>query len=446
MSEQLHHDEPLPEGAEEAPPWVATMALVRWCLIALMAVAAVGTWAHFLNVFPRAGASAAQQYHCPMHPSIIMDHPGECPICGMDLVPIVKGGHDHAAASQPVATAATPKGLVPVMLSAERLGLIGMQTARVTRAKGAPGLRTVGFVTANERGLARIQTRFAGWIEDLAVSQTGQRVGRGQVLATIYSPDLLTAQQDFLSALDWSRSQTGAGTAAVASPRSTAQLVEEARRKLELLGISREEIDEIQRSGTPMHALKIRATAGGYVTQKVALRGLYVQPGTQLFEVADLSTVWVLADLYEYEVARVKVGQAARLTVAAYPGQVFDGRVQFIYPALATDSRTLRVRLELKNPGLKLRPGMYGNVQLDLGATDGLAIPREAVVDTGDETYVFVARAGGNFEPRRVRLGAPLDDKVVVGGVREGEAVVTTGNFAIDAESRLRAAMEGASH
>jgi RND family efflux transporter MFP subunit len=156
--------------------------------------------------------------------------------------------------------------------------------------------------------------------------------------------------------------------------------------------------------------------------------------------------VWVLADLYEHDVARVKVGQAARFTLAAYPGQVFDGKVQFVYPAMTEGSRTLRVRLELKNPGLKLRPGMYGNVQLDLGDTDGLVIPREAVVDTGDETYVFVARAGGNFEPRRVKLGAPLGgDRVqVAGGLAEGDTVVTTGNFALDAESRLRAAIEGA--
>ncbi|HEY3359309.1 MAG TPA: efflux RND transporter periplasmic adaptor subunit [Polyangia bacterium] len=440
--------EPLPEGEEAAPPWVHAMALVRWTLIALMAVAAVGTWAHFFNIFPRAGANVAQQYHCPMHPSVIMDHPGECPICGMDLVPITRGSHEQGAASQPASAPAVPKGLVPVMLSAERIGLIGMQTAKVGRAQGAPGLRTVGFVAPNEKGLAQIQTRFAGWIETLAVAQTGQRVSRGQVLATVYSPDLLNAQQDFLNIINWATAQATTGTAA--SPRSTAQLapqlVADARRKLELLGISREEIDEVQRTGKPIHALKIRATAGGYVTQKNALRGLYVQPGTQLFEVADLATVWVIADLYEYEVTRVTIGQPARFALAAYPGQVFEGRVQFIYPTLSEGSRTLRVRVELKNPGLKLRPGMYGNVQLDLGATNALVVPREAVVDTGEATYVFVLHQGGNFEPRLIRVGAPLESKVqVVSGLADGETVVTTGNFAIDAESRLRAAIQGAS-
>jgi len=439
-----HGHEPMPEGEEAPPPWVHAMALVRWGLIALMAVAAVGTWVHFFGVFPRAGARVAQQYHCPMHPSVIMDHRGECPICGMDLVPVTAPAPASAPASQPASAGQSVPGLRPVMLSAERVGLVGLQTAKVGRAKSAPGLRTVGFVAPNERGLAQIHTRFAGWIETLAVARTGQRVSRGQVLATVYSPDLLNAQQDFLNVLDWSTAQATAGGVAGA-PRTGTQLARDARRKLELLGVSEEEIAEIQRTGKPLHALKVRASIAGYVTQKTALRGLYVQPGTQLFEIADLSTVWVLADLYEYEVARVKVGQTARFSLAAYPGQVFAGRVQFIYPALSTDSRTLRVRLELKNPGLKLRPGMFGDVQLERGTTHGLIIPREAVVDTGDTSYVFVVHEGGTFEPRRIRLGAPLEDGVeVVRGLAEGETVVTTGNFAIDAESRLRAAIEGA--
>ena len=465
-----HSDhEPLPEGEEAPPPLVHAMAIVRWTLIGLMAVAALGTWLHFFDVWPRASARVGTQYHCPMHPSVIMDHPGECPICGMDLVPIEKA-HRAAAASQPASGPATARvpGVIPVMISAERIRLAGLQTATVVRERTSPELRTVGFVVPSETGLGRIHTRYAGWIEELFVTQTGQRVGRGQVLATVYSTDLLAAQQDFLNVLTWASVPGGGATSAGASsiepgtPRGfpgppvmgpagrspsgshALRLVEDARRKLELLGVSREEIDEVARTGKPVRALKLRSTAAGYVTQKSAFRGLYVQPDTELFQIADLATVWVLADVYEYEIARVRVGQPARLTVTGSPGETFAGKVQFIYPTVSGESRTLRVRLELKNPGLKLKPGLYGTVVLDLPAGAGLAIPAQAVVETGEVTYVHVARGGGQFEPRRVRLGARAAGRVqILEGLAAGEQVVTTGNFVLDAEARLRAAIEG---
>ncbi|MBI5481721.1 MAG: efflux RND transporter periplasmic adaptor subunit [Deltaproteobacteria bacterium] len=456
-----HRDhEPLPEGDEEPPPLVHAMAIVRWVLIGLMAAAAVGTWIYWL----RPVAAASGQYHCPMHPSVIRDRPGDCPICGMDLVRIEEA--DGGAERQPAA--ARVPDVIPVMISAERVRLAGLQTARVVRERTAPELRTVGFVVPSEKGLGRIHTRYAGWIEELFVTQTGQRVARGQVLATVYSTELYAAQQDFLNVLNWASvpgggvggaggSSTEPGTQrgfpgppamgpAGRSPSGShaLRLVEDARRKLELLGVSREEIDEVARSGKPVRALKLRSTAGGYVTQKSAFRGLYVQPDTELFQIADLSTVWVLADVYEYEIARVRVGQVARLTVTGYPGETFTGKVQFISPTVSGESRTLRVRLEFKNPGLKLKPGLYGTVVLDLPAGEGLAIPAEAVVDTGEVTYVHVAKAGGQFEPRRVKLGARAENRVqVLEGLAAGEQVVTTGNFVLDAEARLRAAIEG---
>jgi multidrug efflux pump subunit AcrA (membrane-fusion protein) len=434
--------EPLPEGDEAPPPLVRAMAIVRWTLIGLMAVAAVGTWLHFFDVWPRAAALAGTLYHCPMHPSVVRDRPGDCPICGMDLVPIERT-HGAAAASQPASgpAAARVPGVIPVMISAERIRLAGLQTAKVVRERTAPELRTVGFVVPSEKGLGRIHTRYAGWIEELFVTQTGQRVARGQVLATVYSTDLLAAQQDFLNVLKWASAPgggvTGAGT-------SSARLVDDARRKLELLGVSREEIDEVARTGKPVRALKLRSTAAGYVTQKSAFRGLYVQPDTELFQIADLATVWVMADVYEYEIARVRVGQTARLTVTGLPGETFAGKVQLVNPAVSADTRTLRVRLELKNPGLKLKPGLYGTVVLDLPAGEGLAIPAEAAVETGEVTYVYVAKAGGQFEPRRVRLGARAEGRVqVLEGLAAGEQVVTTGTFVLDAEARLRAVIEG---
>lgn len=430
--------EPLPEGEEAPPPWVHGMALVRWALIALVAVAAVGTWLYFFDALPRAGARQGPLYQCPMHPSVVMDHPGECPICGMDLVPIER----HEAGSQPAsAPASQVPGVIPVMLSEERIRLAGLRTTPVTRSRTAPELRTVGFVVPSERGLARIHTRFSGWIEDLLVTQTGQRVTRGQVLATIYSPELLSAQQDFLNVHTWATSPGGAAATGAATP----QLVEDARRKLELLGVSRAEIDEIARTGRPLRALKVRSTVAGYVTQKAAVRGLYVQPATELFQVADLTTVWVMADVFEYEVGRVRVGLPARLRVSAYPNETFAGKVQFVYPTLDPDRRMLPVRLEFRNPRLRLKPGFYGTVVLDLPAHDGLAIPAEAVVNTGTLTYVYVARPNHTYAPRRVKLGARAESRVqVLEGLAAGEPVVTAGTFALDAEARLRAAIQGA--
>jgi len=523
--------ESLPEGEEAAPPGARVMGTVRWVLVAIMAAVAAGTWIHWADLGPST-ARAAVRYHCPMHPAVVQERPGECPICGMDLV-LVEGGNAHgkkasvalAAAGAPQASekaqgrywcpmhpeitsddphatcskcggmklvprdpAALAKaaaeagagaywcpmhpeitsddphatcskcggmklmprpgpsgkpggpvpGLTPVEISAERTQLMGMRTAQISRRRLAPQLRTVGFVSANESSLAIITTRFTGWVEELRVAQSGQRVNKGQVLATIYSPELLTAQQVYLNALKW----TDQRNPQTSSPSSS--LDAEARKRLELLGIARQDVAELARRGKVLEAMPIRSPVGGYVAKKAALPGLYVQPGSELFQIADLSTVWVVADVYESDMSRVQVGQHGRLLLGAYPGESFTGRVQFIYPAVNPESRTLQARMEFKNPGLKLRPGMYGDVVIDLASAEGLAVPTEAVVDTGELQYVFLARGGGRFEPRVVRLGARGDGLVqLLEGVSEGDVVVTTANFLVDSESRLRAAVEG---
>jgi Cu(I)/Ag(I) efflux system membrane fusion protein len=268
----------------------------------------------------------------------------------------------------------------------------------------------------------------------------GQPVRRGEVVATVYSPDLLAAQQEYLNALRWQKGEARSAD----SERLTNTLAADARRRLELLGISDQEIATLQKNGKPLRAMSIRSPVGGFVTEKNALQGQFVTPDTTLFTVADLSTVWVVADVYEYEVARVRTGQTARLTLAAYPGEVFRGRVEFIYPTLDAATRTLKVRVAFKNPNLKMRPGMYGDVTLDLGASDGVVVPAEAVVNTGDAQYVFVALSEGRFEPRPVKTGTRGDGKVaVLSGLAPGDEVVTTANFLVDSESRMRAAIEG---
>lgn len=521
--------ERLPEGEETPPSGVRIMGTVRWALVALMAAVAAGTWVYWADLGPHI-ARTAIRYHCPMHPAVVQERPGECPICGMDLV-LVEGRaaqgpeaavalaaasppakaqgkywcpmHPDVASDDPDArcekcggmklvsrdagamakaaaaagagaywcpmhpevtsddpSATCPKcggmklmprpgptgkpggpvpGLTPIEISAERTQLMGMRTAQVSRRQLAPQLRTVGFVSANESSLAIITTRFTGWVEDLRVAQSGQRVKKGDVLATVYSPELLTAQQVFLNAVKWTDQR---------NPQPGAQpgggLEGEARKRLELLGIARDDIAELSRRGKPFDAMPIRSPVGGYVAKKGALPGLYVQPGTELFQIADLSTVWVVADVYESDMSRIQVGQDGRLLLGAYPGEAFTGRVQFIYPAVNPESRTLQARMEFKNPGLRLRPGMYGDVVIELASAEGLAVPTDAVVDTGELQYVFLVRGGGRFEPRVVRLGARGDGLVqLLEGVSAGDVVVTTANFLVDSESRLRAAVEG---
>jgi Cu(I)/Ag(I) efflux system membrane fusion protein len=454
MTEQIkppeHHEEQDPhemEGEEAPPPLVNLMAAVRWTLLGGMTLAAAASVAYVAGVFdpPASEKKADKIWTCSMHPQIRQDQPGECPICGMDLVPV----DGSAVASVDVGAAPTPatgheehgpapggdaavRGLVPVQITPERQQLIGVRTARVERTQLAPTIRTVGFVSADESRIAHAHTKVSGWIEDLLVTTTGEYVRAHQPMARIYSPEYLQAEQEYLNAFG-----------AQGTPGADA-LLQSARRRLQLLDATPADIEELERSGRPLRHFTIRAHASGYVLAKNALHGMYVQPGTELFMVVNLGAVWVLADVYEQEIALVKKGQKAALTTAAFPGQVFRGRVQFLYPTVAADTRTLKVRLEFPNPGLKLRPGMYGDVEIQLEARDGLTVPAEAVIDTGTENYVFIARGGGTFEPRAVAVGRRNGNRLqILSGLDGGEEVVTSAAFLIDSESRLRAAMQG---
>ncbi len=423
MTDRQHaHDAP--------PPGVKAAAILRWLLVAAMAAAALASLAYYFGWFAvTPPAATAATYICPMHPSVRQDHPGECPICSMTLVP--------AGARAAPATSTVP-GLAPVDLPPERVQVTGIRTAPVARARLGGEIRAVGSVVPNERGQAEIQTRVAGWVQTLVVNQTGDRVTRGQVVATIYSPDLLAAEQDLLNALRWEHASGGDEHPA------TKGLPDDARARLELLGIARQDVDDIERTGKPLRELKLRSPVTGHVIQKNVVAGTYVQPGTPLLSIADLSTVWVIADVYEYEVARIHTGLAATLVLAAYPGERRPGKVTFVSPTVDAATRTLKVRVELPNPDLRLRPGMYGDVYITTDAIDALVVPKEALVDTGEMQYVFVAKDGGRFEPRRIRAGARSDDEVqILDGVSEGEIVVTTANFLIDSESRLRSAVRG---
>jgi multidrug efflux pump subunit AcrA (membrane-fusion protein) len=478
--------EALPEGVEQAPPGTRTMALVRWALVGLMAFAAIGAWGYHLATRSGSSLTQGQKFICPMHPQILTGHKGECPICGMDLVPagttatpaaaakpaadanvasgamapLANPGHlaEYTCPMDPEVVSTDPKfrcpkcnmklvpraagvpGLVPVELSADRVQLMGMRTATATREKLGTSLRAVGFVTPTEDGVVSINTRYSGWVESLRVAQTGQLVQAGDVLLTIFSPDLQNAQASFLNTIKWAdKRPVGSGAPAAAS-----DLERDARLRLELLGVHPIDIDELAATGTAKRAMPVRAPSRGYVARKSVLKGVYVTAGTELFQLADLTTVWVLVDIHEADLSRVRVGQLAGFSTSSAAGKRFEGRVQFIYPALNSGSRTLQARVELANPRLELRPGMFGDVVLETGADEAVVIPADALVDTGEHRYVFVDRGAGRFEPRAVKTGAAGDGKVaVLQGLAEGERVVTKANFLLDSESRLRAAVEG---
>jgi Cu(I)/Ag(I) efflux system membrane fusion protein len=480
-------------GHDDAPPrGVRVMAIARWVLVAVMALVAVAALEHRHHWLGTAGGGDdAVIYYCPMHPGVQQDHPGDCPICSMSLVPRPVAGqplvpsapatpgatpgdagvaaagegrywcpmHPEVSSDDPetictkcggmkllprpdagAAAGAGVPGMVPVTLTPDRIQLMGMRTAPVVRGALATGLRAVGVVAPREGGLAVVQTRFAGWVEELRVAQTGQRVTRGQVLAMIYSPDLLAAQQEHLNALSWQQAPDGGAVAGL-----SARLADDSRHRLELLGIARAEIATLERTRQPLRVIPVRAPIAGHVIDKAAMLGAYTQPGTALFQIADLSKVWVVADVHEHELARVTTGQAATIGFAAYRGETFTGRVGLVEPSLDAGSRTLRVRIELANPGLRLKPGMYGDVQLALARSEALVVPAEALVDTGDLQYVFLARRGGTFEPRKVTVGARSNGTVeVLTGVAEGDTVVTTANFLLDSESHLQSTIHGA--
>jgi Cu(I)/Ag(I) efflux system membrane fusion protein len=451
------------------------MAIVRWALLLLVAVAAV------YNVTTLWGPAAASQpparpdrYYCAMHPQIRSPDPGKCPICGMDLVPIPAdrlepaappdsappsphAGHGavlppaamapSAAAGPSPAEAASaapgalppPPGLVPVTLALDRQQLIGVATTPVVQGPLASRLRVPGSVEAPQSGLAEVRVRAAGFIENVAVRETGVRVKKGQPLAWMFSPDIYRAEEELLAAQRWSSDPV----AAAAGGTAPKDLAAAARRGLELLGVSRTEIDDVIRSGHASRTVAVRAPSSGVVTKFYAVLGTRAMPESPLYEIADLSRVWVVASLHERDLPYVRAGMTAEFTPHGRPNDVRTAKVALVEPDVSTATRTTRARLVLENKDYELRPGQYGEVSFALPETKSLVVPRDALVDTGTAQYVFVASGDGRFEPRSVRVGEAIDDRLqITDGLKEGENVVTRGGFLIDSESRLRASLQ----
>jgi Cu(I)/Ag(I) efflux system membrane fusion protein len=439
----------------------STTKIISALLVALAASAAVLAGCSRHGNADAAASASKTLYTCGMHPQVIQDHPGNCPICGMKLEPVRKAPGASPAAVKyykstmiPGETSPVPAkdsmgmDMVPVYengASAAGSGEIAVdpvtiqnmniQTTEVERGPLRRVIRTVGTIDYNETALADVTTKFKGWIEKLYVDATGQLVHRGEPLFAVYSPDLYSAEVEYLLALSpGSTNETG-----------VAMLRETAANKLKFYDISEAQIAELEKTREPRKTLEIQAPIDGFVIEKNVVEGQMVDAGMKLYRLADLGIVWVYAQIYEQDLPYIRLGQEALVRLSSLPDREFRGRVTYVYPNVDEKTRTARVRMEFENPGYFLKPGMFVSVQITSELEpSALLVPDSAVLRSGEKNTVFVARPGGKFDPRTVVLGpeAQGDRYQVLSGLKAGERVVTSGQFMLDSESQLREAIQ----
>lgn len=498
------------EEGEEAPPHgVGTAAVVRWLILAAMVLAATASFVSWATpLFGQGhGDKAAARYYCPMHPQITSDLPGECPICHMTLEPIpadrLRGSASASATAAPSASAPVPKATAPVRpapsptpsanasasasppaaagytcpmhpevhsdhpgrcpkcgmdlvavappaatpsgpppgtaeitVTLDRLQAIGVRTALVERTAASASGELPATIEAPEGARAEVHARAAGFVESIRVGQVGTKVKAGELLASVYIPAIYEAQQELLAVSKWGPSPAG-----LPSP------AEGARRKLELLGLGKATIDRVVAKGEPIRAIGLSSPIAGYVVKKNVVLGSAVMPETALYEIADLSKVYVAASVPPALLASLGHGATARFTTPAAPGRIYDAKIDLVEPSIDLSTRLGRVRLVIDNRDLALRPGQFGSVALPGGAAAmaaELTVPIDALVDTGRHVYVFVDLGGGRLAPRVVETGPEIGERVVIrSGLTEGQRVVSRATFLIDAESRLQASLAG---
>ncbi len=369
--------------------------------------------------------------HCPMHPEYHSDRQGDCPICGMRLQPV----YENPPAVKPAASG-------HVHISPERQQLIGVRLGEAVMESAGRTIRVVGRVSLDETRVVKIHPRVEGWIEGVQADFLGQHVRKGQPLLTLYSPELLATQQEYLLALKAKEIMSHSSMESMRGDSDT--LVQAARRRLELWDLSEGQIQAVERNRKPSATITLYAPASGYVIARNAYDKQKVTPETELFTVADLSRVWVMAGIFEADIPLISMGQPARVLLAFPSTRTFPAKVDYIQPSLDPATRTLQVRLTLDNPHTLLKPEMFVNVEFAVGAARRLMVPASAVLDSGLARTVFVDRGDGYFEPRRVQTGERTDDKVeIVSGLSAGERIVVSGTFMVDSESQLKAAMAG---
>ncbi|MGD0309085.1 MAG: efflux RND transporter periplasmic adaptor subunit [Acidobacteriota bacterium] len=441
---------------------------------------------------PQAPQKAGQKYHCPMHPNYISDKPGDCPICGMRLVPIEAGVAPSAtpggtpapsaiaanaatqkrtilyytdamnpgsrydkpgkapdgmdlepvyAEEKPGETGSTVRGYAPVRIAADRLQLMGVTLSKAKVMDLEESIHTVGMVTADETRTHHIHTKFEGYIENLYVNYIGEHVDEHQPLFSIYSPELEATQREYLMAL---KARDQLGVSGMQAQLPGIDLVGAARRRLALWDISADQLALIEKTREPIRALTMYSPVSGNISAKSAVQGNRVTPADTLYDIVDLSTVWIMADLYEANLPFVKVGDVANITLSYHPGSVWQGRISNINPALDEKSRTVKARIALENPSGYLKPDMYVEAVLHGRLGRGVVVPDSAVMATGEREIVFVAKGDGLFEPREVKTGIKVRGFYEIkSGIADGESVVTGANFLLDSESKLKAAISG---
>ncbi|ABQ24304.1 efflux RND transporter periplasmic adaptor subunit [Geotalea uraniireducens] len=367
-------------------------------------------------------------YTCAMHPFIIKDKPGSCPICGMTLIKKVEGAQ---------ASAKEMEMLGHVSLSPTQMVMANVASVEAKVMPLNKEINAVGIVQYDQARQAKVTAWVAGRIDRLFVNTVGSYVSKGKPVAEVYSPDLVSAQQEYLLALKSREQLKNSPIQSIA--QGGEGLVASARQRLILLGVKDEQLAGLEKSGQPNIRLSIYTPLSGIVIEKIALEGQYVNTGDPLFNIADLSSVWVEVEVYENEFSFIKIGQAVDIVSQSYPGKTFRGRVAFIYPFLDPKTRTVKVRVEIPNPGLKLKPDMFVNASVKVPLGSSIVVPVTAVMDTGNRQVVWVEMQPGMFEPRDVKVGARAGDNMqILSGLKAGEKVASSGGYLIDSEAQLK--------
>jgi membrane fusion protein, copper/silver efflux system len=399
-------------------------------IVALLAGGGYLLWQQKQGTPAKTATAAKALYTCAMHPFIIKDQPGSCPICGMQLIKKLEG-------AQGAATPKEQQSIAQVSLSPTQQVMANVETVTVQRMPMSKELAATGIVQYDQSRQAKVTAWVAGRIDRLYVNTVGAYVSRGKPVAELYSPDLIAAQQEYLLALK-SREQFK-NSPIQAISQGGEGLVASARQRLKLMGVKDWQIAALQKGGEPNIRIPIYTPLSGVVIEKIVQQGQYVNLGEPLFSIADLSSVWVEVEVYENDFPFVKVGQRVAITSQSYPGKTFTGRVSFIYPFLDPKTRTVKVRVGLGNPGMRLKPDMFVSAVIKSPLLSALAVPSSAVIDTGKRQVVWVETQPGVFQPRDVQVGARIDDKVqILSGISEGDKVAATGAYLIDSESQLK--------